>query len=290
MLALQTTNSSWEPTQVGEASRLYYKLLSLEHLAVYWRSKASKQFCKMSPSELLENFIKGIACDNSRPYDDCYVAGPISLQAKMMFNSRPELDGSNFSIPKIFLKLTLEEISMGLSPDQYQDIIDCLNNMERMSRAAPYRKHRPLVFTNSRTRWRFAKECVLEEVVRRRRKNWNWSHMKEHRDKVKQYVTLYKKKLLSKKEEPLLKKSLEGYEDRLDVFNITLARRQAEVEVFIIHSAFKDLSYICCFKYRLSVFVRSRRKSKRPKRKSREAGSVGFVVGHHQSTPLNQTV
>lgn len=234
MLALQTTNSSWEPTQVGEASRMYYKLLTLENLAVYWKSKPSNLFCKMTHSEQLAHFLQGIAKNNIRPYEDCYIAGPISSRAKMMFNTRPELDGSNFSIPKIYLNLTLEEISMGLTPHQYQDIIDCLNNMERMSRAAPYRKYRPAIQTYSgrfHVWWRFAITCILDEVVRRRRRNWSWSHMKKHRECVKQYVGLYKKKLMARKEDPTVKKSLEDLEDRLDVFNITLARRQAEVQV-----------------------------------------------------------
>jgi hypothetical protein len=55
--------------------------------------------------------------------------------------------------------------------------------------------------------------------------------MKEHKDMVRQYIDFYKTKLWQKKEDLKLKKNFEELESRLDVFNITLARRQAEVQV-----------------------------------------------------------
>jgi vacuolar protein sorting-associated protein 13A/C len=50
---------------------------------------------------------------------------------------------------------------------------------------------------------------------------------------VRQYIDFYKTKLWQKKEDLKLKKNLEELESRLDVFNITLARRQAEVQVHL---------------------------------------------------------
>ncbi len=69
-----------------------------------------------------------------------YVAGPITSYARLRINTRPELDGSQFTIPKIYLNLTMEEIAVGLTPCQYQDMILLLDSIERMSCAAPYRK------------------------------------------------------------------------------------------------------------------------------------------------------
>ena len=55
--------------------------------------------------------------------------------------------------------------------------------------------------------------------------------MKEHKDRVRQYIDLYRTKLYQKKEDVMLRKNLEELESHLDVFNITLARRQAELQV-----------------------------------------------------------
>lgn len=236
-LALESTDSSWNVTIMSEPSRKFYKLLSLESLAFYWLSDVGNLLSKKSPSEQVEGFRGGIASGNFRPYEDAYIAGPITSYAKLRLNSRPELDGSNYTTPKIFLNLTLEEISVGLTPSQYADIIHFLGNIERMKRAAPYRKYRPPLMTPSKKNkyakiwWLFAFKCVLEEDVRRRRRNWSWRHMKEHRARVRNYIEMYKTKLIQKKEDPKLKNSLDELEEILDVFNITLARRQAEVQV-----------------------------------------------------------
>jgi vacuolar protein sorting-associated protein 13A/C len=140
----------------------------------------------------------------------------------------------------------MEEISMGLTPSQYNDIVGFLGNIERLNRGSPYRKYRPVIGRYKKYAkywWLFAYQCVLEENVRRRRRNWRWSHMKEHKDMVRQYIELYKTKLWQKKEDVKLKRSLEELESRLDVFNITLARRQAEVKVTFALKHYSLLSY-----------------------------------------------
>jgi len=48
-------------------------------------------------------------------------------------------------------------------------------------------------------RWKFAYTCVLEKMVRRRRRMWSWQRMKTHRQLCVRYKDLYKNKLLSTK-------------------------------------------------------------------------------------------
>nr|XP_020458048.1 vacuolar protein sorting-associated protein 13A isoform X1 [Monopterus albus] len=59
---------------------------------------------------------------------------------------------------------------------------------------------------------------------------WSWQHIERHRKMVKGYRELYKTKITSKKPSEELLKQLEELEKTLDIFNITLARQQAEVE------------------------------------------------------------
>ncbi len=86
---------------------------------------------------------------------------------------------------------------------------------------------------HSRRWWRFAYECVLEETVRRRRRNWQWTHIRAHRRTVAEYIDLYKTKLTSKKADARVEKQLDDCQQLLDVFNITLARQQAELQVLV---------------------------------------------------------
>ncbi|KAL2092597.1 hypothetical protein ACEWY4_012395 [Coilia grayii] len=59
---------------------------------------------------------------------------------------------------------------------------------------------------------------------------WSWQHIRRHRQKVKRYRELYKHKITNKKPKEFMMKELEETEKTLDIFNITLARQQAEVE------------------------------------------------------------
>lgn len=47
-------------------------------------------------------------------------------------------------------------------------------------------------------RWHFAYNAIVEEIVRRRRKNWNWERMKSHRESVKAYKDAWLKKQTEK--------------------------------------------------------------------------------------------
>lgn len=59
------------------------------------------------------------------------------------------------------------------------------------------------------TRWAYAIRGILEVNIRPRLRMWSWNHIREHRQKMKQYKELYKKKLTSKKPSGELLNSLE---------------------------------------------------------------------------------
>lgn len=245
-LALQTADSKWNLQQVHDASKLFYKLVTLENLAVYWLSRPSESFCTIKsqqPEKLIKHFTKGVARSNA--FKGFYLAGPISSSAKVMVNIQSKLDGSTSNSPKILLKLRIEDVPLSVTLDQYKDIIACLSKTEYMTRRAPYLKfrHNLPYKTHYKVWWRFAITCVLEDV-RQRRRNWSWPHMKKHLNCVKQYVGLYATKLASKEDESLTE-NLEKLEDSLDVFNIILARRKAELvvsKVIIIKTIFRNFN------------------------------------------------
>lgn len=87
-------------------------------------------------------------------------------------------------------------------------------------------------------RWHFAYTCVLEENVRRNQRNWDWNHMKNHRDTCKSYAKVYQSKLKSKKVNSEIEAKLAEHEMKLDIFNLVIIRQQIEMEV---------LNYQICF-------------------------------------------
>ncbi|XP_064471874.1 intermembrane lipid transfer protein Vps13-like isoform X2 [Ornithodoros turicata] len=225
-LSFDTTDENWDLCILDESVKLVHKLVNINSFAVYWNCN-SEHFLG-NEAWVTKNLLQErITTEVVKPKDISYVLGPISSVAKLKMNTKPET--YLYSKPGITLDILVSEISIGLSKLQFRDIMALLESLNRLAIAAHYRKYRPNVpvHGNCKLWWHFAYEAILEEHVRRRRRNWSLKHMHAHVVRVKEYKEQYKLKLQSK-ESP---EKLQALEDALDVFNITLARKQAELEV-----------------------------------------------------------
>jgi vacuolar protein sorting-associated protein 13A/C len=81
------------------------------------------------------------------------------------------------------------------------------------------------------SRWKFAYTCIVEETVRRCQRNWDWNHMKQHRDTCRSYAKSYHTKLTNKKIAQDIVDHLTECEKILDIFNLVIIRQQIELEV-----------------------------------------------------------
>nr|XP_039248521.1 vacuolar protein sorting-associated protein 13C-like isoform X1 [Styela clava] len=229
-LALQTTNEDWVPTLLDESVKIIFKMVSLNSLAVYWNSKPKLLYSKANREEQLAEFKSTIAAEGFMPKHFTYIIKPMTLETKLRLNPHPEND---LSMPKILLSVVLQELGLHLSDIQFQSLMELVESMDRMSVNAPFRKYHPGVSVkgNAKAWWKYAYNSVLEAGVTRKMTMFSWNHIKEHKRKVKAYKKLYKEKLKQKKPQKDLLDSLVKMENELDVFNITLARQSAEVEM-----------------------------------------------------------
>uniref|UniRef100_A0A3B4A869 Uncharacterized protein n=1 Tax=Periophthalmus magnuspinnatus TaxID=409849 RepID=A0A3B4A869_9GOBI len=154
---------------------------------------------------------------------------PISADAKLKMNPRSDVD---FSSPKVDLMVNLREVAIELNRPQYISILELLGSVDLMSRNLPYRKYRPLVpvHHNCKIWWKYMITSVLEVDVKPRLHMWSWTRICQHHQMLKKYKEQYKTKITSKKPSEDLLRRLQEPEKTLDIFNITLARQQAEVE------------------------------------------------------------
>ncbi|XP_062937463.1 intermembrane lipid transfer protein VPS13A isoform X3 [Cynocephalus volans] len=226
-LSMQTTDQYWVPCLHDETEKLVRKLVRLDNLFAYWNVK-SQMFYLNDYGESLDSLRKGIVNENvPEGYD--FVFRPISANAKLQMNRRSDFD---FSDPKVNLDVELHSIAIEFNKPQYFSVVELLESVDMMTQNLPYRKFKPDVplHYHAREWWAYAIHGVLEVNVCPRLRMWSWKHINEHRQRVKQYKELYKKKLTSKKPSGEILTSLEELEKTLDVFNITIARQQAEVE------------------------------------------------------------
>uniref|UniRef100_A0A8C4FH35 Vacuolar protein sorting 13 homolog A n=1 Tax=Dicentrarchus labrax TaxID=13489 RepID=A0A8C4FH35_DICLA len=191
-------------------------------------------FCPSSQLVQLDNLfaywnVNSIHFSNHSADKALVIFRPISADAKLRMNPRSDVD---FSAPKVDLMVNLCEVAIELNRPQYISILELLGSVDMMSRNLPYRKYRPVVqvHKNSRIWWNYVITGILEVDVKPRLHMWSWQHIRRHRQMVKCYRKLYKTKITSKKPSEDLLKELQEPEKTLDIFNITLARQQAEVE------------------------------------------------------------
>ncbi|KAM4708321.1 intermembrane lipid transfer protein VPS13A [Discoglossus pictus] len=227
-LSLQTADKNWNPCLHDESAKLFYKVVRLDNLFAYWNVK-SEMFYHRSSDDALSNLKYGVAAHNMIPEGYDFVFRPISGRAKLSMNPRSDFD---FSSPKIDLDVNLQDIAIEFNKPQYHSVMELLESLDLMSRNMPYRKYRPdvPVHKNAKKWWKYAITGILEVNVKPRIHMWSWKHIRNHRQQVKKYKEYYKMKITTKKPSGDVVCNVEEFEKSLDIFGITLARQQAEVE------------------------------------------------------------
>ncbi|XP_041957413.1 vacuolar protein sorting-associated protein 13A isoform X2 [Alosa sapidissima] len=227
-LSLQTADANWHPCLLDDKAKLFFKLVRLDSLFAYWNTN-SELYSNHAPDQALRCLRHNVAVEGSIPQDYQYVFRPISARAKLRMNPRSDVD---LSAPKVDLMVNLPNVSVELSRPQYVSILELLGSVDMMSRNLPYRKYRPdlPLHNNAFLWWRYVIAGILEVNVKPRLHMWSWQHIRRHRQTVKRYRGLYKHKITNKKPMESMLRELQETEKTLDIFNITLARQQAEME------------------------------------------------------------
>ena len=214
---------------------LIYKLVSLENFAVYWNvlspmSETSMFLSHRDSNVREEGLMEGIACRSHSPSQLTYILKPITFNANAMINRKPHID--EFTVPVLDLDVNLDDFKIGFNRCQFESLLMLLDSIGRMKLAHPHRKFRPKVpvLGNSAAWWNFAFNAIYESEVKRRHREWSWEYMKSHRNRCREYLSVYKEKLRKPRNKQVAESALE-LENSLNVFNILLVRRRAEREV-----------------------------------------------------------
>ncbi|XP_069723155.1 intermembrane lipid transfer protein VPS13C isoform X2 [Phaenicophaeus curvirostris] len=227
-LSLLTTNENWTPSILNEAAKIIYKLLRLDSLSAYWNVH-SKMYYHGSREQILDQLKRGIPCSGNQPRDYQYIFRPVSASARLCINPYAEVE---LKSPKVDCNVEVQRIVIEFTKPQYLSMIDLLESIDYMVRNAPYRRFRPDVplHKNARQWWIYAVNSVLEVHIKRHTRMWSWSNIKQHRQLLRSYKNTCKCKLTQSKLSEETQRQIQDLEKKLDVFNIVLARQQAQVE------------------------------------------------------------
>uniref|UniRef100_A0A8D2CAW4 Chorein N-terminal domain-containing protein n=1 Tax=Sus scrofa TaxID=9823 RepID=A0A8D2CAW4_PIG len=230
-LSLLTANEHWTPCILNEAEKIIYKLIRLDSLSAYWNVNCSMSY-QGTREQILDQLKSEILTSSSVPPNHQYIFQPISASAKLYMNPYAEAE---LKTPKLDWNIEVQNIAIELTKPQYLSMIDFLESVDYMVRNAPYRKYKPYLplHNHGRQWWKYAIDSVLEVHIRRHTQMWSWSNIKKHRQLLKSYKSAYKNKLTQTKVPEEIQKQIQDLEKTLDVFNIILARQQAQVEVII---------------------------------------------------------
>ncbi|KAL8196982.1 UNVERIFIED_CONTAM: Vacuolar protein sorting-associated protein 13C, partial [Gekko kuhli] len=228
-LSLLTANENWAPCILNEAAKIIYKLLRLDSLSFYWNVN-SEMYYRSSREQILEQLKRGVPSVGQEPRNYQYIFRPVSASAKLYIDPYAETE---LKTPKVDWSMEVQSIAVELTKPQYLSMIDFLESVDYMVRNAPYRKFRPdlPLHKNARKWWNYAINSILEVHIRRCSHMWSWSNIRQHRQLLKCYKNVYKNKLTQAKVSEETQKQMQDLEKNLDVFNIILARQQAQVEV-----------------------------------------------------------
>ncbi|XP_068438571.1 intermembrane lipid transfer protein VPS13C isoform X2 [Clinocottus analis] len=229
-LSLQTTDENWKSCILNEAAKIIYKLGRLDCLCAYWNVN-SPIFYKESWEDIVYQLKCGISSKDQELPHYQYIFKPIFASAKMCINPSAELD---LKTPKANLHLEVQDIAIEMTKPQYLTMVELLESIDYMVKNAPYRKFRPdtPVHHDAKLWWRYGFNSIMEVHIRRLGRMWSWSSIRKHRENLKAYKTAYRAKLLSQnKPSQDTEQNVQDLEKVLDVFNITLIRQQAHMEV-----------------------------------------------------------
>ncbi|UMM13276.1 hypothetical protein L5515_001638 [Caenorhabditis briggsae] len=233
-LYFKTTDENWKETIHKDVVKIIYKLVSLQNLAVYWNS-STEFISDLDDKNIIQQKLQEtIHNGKNQPEGFKYILEPIQMEAKLKLNQKPETDGSHWTIPKIDLAVDMHSLALAIGKFQYQDILLFLEAQERFNAAGQYLKYRPNINEfkgHYKQWWKFAYTAILEEKVRRRRNNWSWDRMHKHRQLVKKYQKAWVRRQTEASPGAEVETTVKEAEKKLDVFNVNVARQQAELEI-----------------------------------------------------------
>lgn len=186
LLAL-STDENWVPSFIAITQNFTRKLLLLKEFALYMETDASLVYTD-DADELLHRLKNGFHTARGE-----HILKPVSGQGHVLMHKA----GATAAHPHIHAELFFDEFSIDFNSAQYRDVLWTALKLQWYQKTWRFRKLRPRVAVADAPRdwFVYVARLVLNEIHTKNYR-WSWAHFKTRRDQRKQYIALWKHKLV----------------------------------------------------------------------------------------------
>ncbi|XP_012219117.1 intermembrane lipid transfer protein Vps13D isoform X2 [Linepithema humile] len=168
-LTAQSCDASWIPGSTSwNLTDASFKLMELDSLSVYWNHvKKDQLFGGLNLGDL------AIAMSESNNAMKQNILSPVNARAHIK-RDRTERPLRSINKPRIVVDLLLDEVPLSITDIQYEEMVKCIKELDRIDRRKQQWRCRPVVPIKEGYRewWRYAARCHLGRDTLKPKPSW----------------------------------------------------------------------------------------------------------------------
>ncbi|KYM95934.1 Vacuolar protein sorting-associated protein 13D [Cyphomyrmex costatus] len=166
-LTAQSCDASWIPSSTSwNLTDASFKLMELDSLSVYWNHvKKDQLFGDLNLGDL------AIAMSKNKIHQ--HILSPVNARAHIK-RDRTERPLRSINKPRIVVDLLLDEVPLSITDLQYEEMVKCIKELDRIDRRKQQWRCRPVVPVKTACKewWKYAARCHLGRDALKPKPSW----------------------------------------------------------------------------------------------------------------------
>ncbi|KYN30792.1 Vacuolar protein sorting-associated protein 13D [Trachymyrmex septentrionalis] len=166
-LTTQSCDASWIPCSTSwNLTDASFKLMELDSLSVYWNHvKKDQLFGGLNLGDL------AIAMSKNKIHR--HILSPVNARAHIK-RDRTERPLRSINKPRIVVDLLLDEVPLSITDLQYEEMVKCIKELDRIDRRKQQWRYRPVVPVKTACKewWKYAARCHLGRDALKPKPSW----------------------------------------------------------------------------------------------------------------------
>lgn len=226
-LSALSTDENWVPSFISITQSFTRKLILLREFSLYMETQSASIYTD-DHAELLKKLKGCFDNDSNKESVHEYILKPVSGEGHVVVHKA----GATNSHPHIRAELFFDEFGIDFNSGQYRDILWTASKLQWYQKTWKFRKLRPKLSVQDAPRdwFVYAAKLILNEIHTKNYK-WSWEYFKTRRDQRKQYILLWKMKLVKGALSPEQEHEFTELEEQLSYEDIKFYRSLTRLEI-----------------------------------------------------------